>query len=415
MSIWRILGIIAIFGATSIGWFVLGGVTSMRTGTQSRDLEGAVHELWGRMQTQEAPRFVFHREDIRRSTRDGVLYEETVYVPEVNRADRTRVDVDLGLDARRKGLMWYALYDVDFAGGWRYTHAGPAGPLDVVFPFPDAAGIYDGFRFVVDGVDRTDELQPEGGQVALRMQIAPDQTIELQTAYRSRGLESWRYRPADGVSRLEDFQLTMTTDFADIDYPYETLSPSARERTEAGWTLTWAFEQVVTGHGVGMQMPTEVQPGELATELSLSAPISLLFFFLVIFVLDRLRDIGMHPVNYLFLAGAFFAFHLLFAYSADHLPVEAAFALASAVSVLLVVSYLRLVVSNRFAFVEAAAAQLVYLVGFSLAHFWAGYTGLTVTVLSVLTLFLLMQWTGRVDWSEALSRKPAPKPRPQPA
>jgi hypothetical protein len=67
--------------------------------------------------------------------------------------------------------------------------------------------------------------------------------------------------------------------------------------------------------------------------------------------------------------------------------------------VLLVTSYLRLVVSPRFAFVEAAAAQLVYLVGFSLAHFWEGFTGLAVTVLSVLTLFLLMQLTGRIRWS----------------
>ena len=42
---------------------------------------------------------------------------------------------------------------------------------------------------------------------------------------------------------------------------------------------------------------------------------------------------------------------------------------------------LRLVVSARFAFVEAGLAQIVYLIGFSLAHFWDGFTGLTVTVL----------------------------------
>jgi inner membrane protein involved in colicin E2 resistance len=179
------------------------------------------------------------------------------------------------------------------------------------------------------------------------------------------------------------------------------MSPSARTRTDDGWSLTWAFDQVVTGHDIGMALPEKVQPGKLATELSLSAPISLLFFFLVLFVLDRLRNIGMHPVNYALLAGAFFAFHLLFSYSVDHLNVVAAFALASVVSLALVVSYLRLVVSARFAFVEAALAQGVYLVGFSLAHFWSGYTGLTVTVLSVATLFLLMQWTGRIDWNEA--------------
>ena len=106
----------------------------------------------------------------------------------------------------------------------------------------------------------------------------------------------------------------------------------------------------------------------------------------MMFVLATLRRIDIHPMNYLMLAGAFFAFHLLFAYTADRLPTEAAFALASAVSILLVVSYLRLVVSQRFAYVEAALAQLVYLVGFSWAHFFEGFTGLSVTVLAVVTL-----------------------------
>ena len=84
---------------------------------------------------------------------------------------------------------------------------------------------------------------------------------------------------------------------------------------------------------------------------------SLFFYFFVLFVLATLRNIELHPINYLLIAGAFFAFHLLFAYSVDHLPVEAAFALSSLVSVFLVVSYLRLVVSARFAYVEAGAAQ----------------------------------------------------------
>jgi inner membrane protein involved in colicin E2 resistance len=117
-------------------------------------------------------------------------------------------------------------------------------------------------------------------------------------------------------------------------------------------------------------------------------------------------------MNYFLIAGAFFAFHLLFAYSADHLPIEGAFALCSVVSVALVVSYLRLVVSSTFAYREAALAQVVYLIGFSLAHFWEGFTGLTVTVLAILTLFLLMQLTGRVRWSELLSRDTPRAPTP---
>ena len=125
----------------------------------------------------------------------------------------------------------------------------------------------------------------------------------------------------------------MTTDFADFDFPPSTLSPSTRERTASGWKLVWAFQQVVTGHAIGISTPQRIQPGQLAAALSFSAPVSLLFFFLLLL---RARGgcggLDIHPVNYLFLAAAFFAFHLLFAYSVDHLTIGVAFALSSAVS-----------------------------------------------------------------------------------
>jgi inner membrane protein involved in colicin E2 resistance len=130
----------------------------------------------------------------------------------------------------------------------------------------------------------------------------------------------------------------------------------------------------------------------------------LLLYFVVLFVLSTLRKLDIHPINYLFIGAAFFAFHLLFSYSVDHIAVPLAFAVSSAVSMALVLSYLRLVVSTRFALREAALAQLIYLIIFSLAHFWEGFTGLTITVLAIVTLFVLMQATGRLRWSEALGR-----------
>ena len=66
----------------------------------------------------------------------------------------------------------------------------------------------------------------------------------------------------------------------------------------------------------------------------------------------------------------------------------------------LVISYLRLVVGIRFAAVEAGIAQLIYLVLFSYAFFFKGFSGLAVTIGSILTLFVVMQMTGRIRWSE---------------
>lgn len=405
----RIIWIVVIFSVTTVGWFVLGGVMNTRTSQQEYALSGKVADLWGTPQSQSAPTLNFHwqTEEVTTDrirdplTEEYVDHQRTV-VRDFNESvhlSGTDIDVDLDLDARRKGLLWFSLYDVDFDATYRYTHPDDAidGRLEVIFPFPEAAGLYDNFRFAIDG--EVDEgLQPEAGRVRTVVAVEPGQEVEIAVAYRSRGADSWSYIPSQGVAALNDFSLSMTTDFDEIDFPAYTLSPSSKAASADGWSLSWDFDRVVTGHGVGMTMPQHVQPGLLAQQMSFSAPISLGFFFLILFVLSVLKQIPIHPINYMLLAGSFFAFHLLFAYSADHLPVEAAFALSALTSVGLVVSYLRLVVSSRFAFGPAAVAQLIYLVGFSLAHFWDGYTGLTVTVLSIATLFVLMQLTGRVDW-----------------
>ena len=76
---------------------------------------------------------------------------------------------------------------------------------------------------------------------------------------------------------------------------------------------------------------------------------------------------------------------------------------------------MRLVVGDRFAYREAALAQIVYLVLFSYAFFLRGYTGLAVTIGAIVTLFVVMQATGRIKWSEQFrmgARPPQPPTLP---
>ena len=75
-------------------------------------------------------------------------------------------------------------------------------------------------------------------------------------------------------------------------------------------------------------------------------------------------------------------------------------------SVFLVVSYLRLVLGTKQAILIAGGAQMVYLVLFSYAFFWEGWTGLTIVIGALLTLFVIMQMTGRIEWNRRLSPVP---------
>src|SRR5204863_6606078 len=199
---------------------------------------------------------------------------------------------------------------------------------------------------------------------------------------------------------VRDFHLRVVTDFDQPDFPANSLSPTAKQRSGPGWQLDWDYSNLISGFQIGVLMPEKLQPGPLAGRISYFAPVSLLFFFFLMFIITTLKGIRLHPMHYFFLATSFFAFHLLLAYLVDHISIHLAFVICSAVSIFLVVTYLRLVVGTRFATREAALAQFIYLVAFSYAFFLKGFTGLAITIGSITTLFVVMQATGKIRWTE---------------
>jgi inner membrane protein involved in colicin E2 resistance len=154
--------------------------------------------------------------------------------------------------------------------------------------------------------------------------------------------------------------------------------------------------------GIAVDMPSRLDPGPWATRVSAFAPIGLLFFLAVLVIVGVLAGKNLHPMHYMFVCAAFFAFHLLLAYLVDHVDMHLAFTISAAWSVLLVVSYLVRVGGAKFALGVAAPAQLLFLVLFSYSFFHPGYTGLSVTIGAILTLAILMHVTAKVDWEEKL-------------
>jgi len=190
----------------------------------------------------------------------------------------------------------------------------------------------------------------------------------------------------------------------EVDFPAGTLSPSRHGHVASGgggWHGEWTFSSLVASQPIGIELPGKLNPGPLASKITFFAPVGLLFFFFVVAVLAAAGQRRVHPLNYFFLGCAFFAFHLLFAYLVDHLAIAPSFAIASLVSLALVGSYARLLLGLRLMLREVMLAQLIYLVLFSFTFFWSGFTGLAITIGAIVTLFVMMQVTGRVDWEEA--------------
>ncbi len=404
----RIVAIAFIFLCASAAWMVLGATVFSRTYDSDKVLKGEVASLWGVPQSQQPPAAT--AEHTEPKTTETVVdgkkrsFTEKVSVTETLSLESSRVDVSLGLEHRQKGLLWYSTYKVGFDGTYVFRNATQQERVTFTLKFPAERAIYDDLVFTVNGapVALTNEKNTATGTAAVK----PGEAATLRVAYRSQGLNDWRYNFGGDVAQVRDFRMRMQTNFREIDFPEGTLSPSEKRETRDGWELEWNYRNLVSGFQIGMAMPEKLQPGPLAGRISFFAPVSLFFFFFLMFIITTMRGIELHPMNYFFLATAFFAFHLLLAYLVDHVSIHAAFAASSVVSIFLVISYLRLVVGTRFAAREAGLAQFIYLVMFSYAFFFKGFTGLAVTIGSILTLFVVMQITGRVRWAEKFSARP---------
>ena len=406
----RILAIIAIFACTCVAWMILGTSIYLRTENAGSELSGRVASTWGTAQEQHPPvaSYVTKAAKTVETEENGkkIKKTETHDVSNVVPLDSSQVVADLHIDYRQKGLLWFSTYRVGFAGN--YTFQNPTGleeSFTIRLPLPSKQAVYDGMEISLDG--QVLPLDFSGAEVTAHGVLKPNATGAVRIAYRSQGQDNWIYKFSSGdeVARVKDLHLLVKTDFGGFDFPENSLSPTEKRQTSEGWELKWDYQNLVSGFNIALRMPQKLQPGPLAGRISYFAPVPLFFFFFLVFILSTLRGIDLHPMNYFFLACAFFAFHLLLAYLCDHVSIHAGFVISSAVSILLVVTYLRLVVDLRFAVVEAGLSQLIYLVLFSYAFFFEGFTGLAITIGAVLTLFVVMQMTGRIQWTEKFTRR----------
>ena len=410
----RIAAIIFIFICTSVAWAILGGTIFSRTYSLDEIAANRVASTWGAPQNQSPPvasfkHLVPKKEE---STEDGVKIVKTINEEVITQLplESSAVDVALDLEHRQKGLLWYSTYKVGYAGSYGFRNTSDKEEnVSFVLNFPTQKAIYDDLIFTVDGAPVAVSNQQNAAIGWVK--VPAGQVAHLAVGYRSQGLNEWRYSfGSNDVAQVRDFALKMKTNFKDIDFPDNTLSPSEKHETADGWELAWSYKNLVSGYQIAMVMPEKLQPGPLAGRISFFAPVSLFFFFFLMLIITTLRGIDLHPMNYFFLAAAFFSFHLLLAYLVDHVSIHVAFGISAVVSVFLVVSYLRLVVGIHFASREAALAQIVYLVMFSYAFFLKGFTGLAITIGSVVTLFVAMQVTGRIRWTDKFSLKSAEQP-----
>ncbi|HYP75719.1 MAG TPA: inner membrane CreD family protein [Polyangiaceae bacterium] len=416
----RFLAIAVIWLGCTVAWMILGGTLNLRTDSLSGSLNNEVNALWG-PPGQQAPPLAMYQKTVlteevtveqkpEGNSKKIVQHETKVDVPLT--LDSSNVQAKLELEQQRKGLLWFPTYAIAFHADYTFLNDA-LGPHDVSVHFPlqttgssengnlrgslTNSASFDGF-IVQDEHGQALDYQVVAGTAVFSRHFAAGERQKFRVAYRTRGTSSFRYLMAEGTGRVHDLTVRIDTNFPNVNFPTDTLSPTSRTVTSSSFSGQWHFDSLISTSSIGVELPQLLNPGPLATKVTLFAPVSLLFFFFVVAILGQVQGRELHPMHYFLLSCAFFAFHLLFAYLVDRLSIASSFAIASAVSLFLVVSYARLFVGWTFAVREIGIAQLLYLVLFSYTFFWDGFTGLAITIGAIATLFFVMQVTGRVDW-----------------
>lgn len=405
----QIKAMVFIFICTSIAWLILGSVTNVRTYDQNAKLKTAVSQLWGSQQRQQAPA-VYYQTETREwiETTQGkktVRKVQTVIHNNYTNIKSTDIKADLKLEYRKKGLLWYSTYNIKFNGIYTIeNNTNIQRDFFFDYEFPNKDGIYDDFSYIINGEEEKD-LIPIAGKLIKRINLKPGETKTIAIHYKSQGMDEWWYIFGYDVSQIKNFNLVLTTNFDNIDFPDESISPIKKIKIDKGWKLIWNYSNLISGIQIGVTLPKKLNPGPFASRVSYFAPVSLFLFLFLMFIITTIKKVNIHPMNYFFISAAFFSFHLLMSYLADHMAIQLVFVVCSAVSIFLVISYMRLVVGTRFALIEIGIAQFVYLVMFSFAFFLEGYTGLSITICCILTLYVVMQFTGKIDWSKEFINK----------
>lgn len=250
----RIAAITGIFICSCIAWVVLGSTIFYRTDHSDSALSGRVTSTWGAPQEQNPPSISYHWQENKTLTAEEngklVTRVEPVQMSAPAAIESSRILADLHLDYRQKGLLWFSTYGVKFNGS--YTFHNPSAReenFSFTLPFPAHQAMYDNLEISLDG--RALPLVFSGSNATAQVKLPAGSAHELRTAYRSQGLESWRYNissastdRSSNVSQARDFELTVRTDFAGFDFPENAISPTeerrtARAGTSNGNTRTW--------------------------------------------------------------------------------------------------------------------------------------------------------------------------------
>ncbi|HEX5094352.1 MAG TPA: cell envelope integrity protein CreD [Burkholderiales bacterium] len=328
--------------------------------------------------------------DARVSEKARGIYHARLYVATAVVRGRFRLPADFGLPATRDRIDWGTprlVLDIADPGGIRGVSPLSANGETHEFRAGDRAG--------------------EGGVHALLpLQPARTQTLDFSFSLELAGSEALAIAP-----RGSDTSVTMRADWPHPSFLGRFL-PVRHEIGAEGFTATWKVSQYAAP-GVGSPEALAVsfiEPAGLYQRLERASKYGFLFIgltFAAFLLIELLRRLALHPIQYALVGLALAIFFLLLTALSEHVAFGLAYAVAALACVGLIAGYLvHILRSARLGLAFGAALGALYAMLYVLLQA-EDYSLLGGSLLLFALLAAVMAATRRVDWYRLGAAQPA--------
>lgn len=371
-----------IFLPLLVGWVLLTLRIEQRTTFASYRQLQSVKRIWGGNLAQPAPSVRF-----KRFGSD---------VSELNRGKISASDLflDLEVDYRKKGLVYYTGYNADFKG--TYVVKNPENEkiyLSFIFPYPakQGQGMLQDLKMSINGKEDIEDTEYQPNLALWTGMLDASESLEISVRYRARGLNQFLYGFERG-EQVNQFKMSINVIGAtDLDYP-EFAMPATEPPviTPEGKLLTWKTDRLMTQLNIGVILPDKINIRNQTVKMLMRAPFFFLLFLISAIAILKLSEHPFHFLQIAIISVAYFLFYPLFSYISEYMNVIFSFLAAFSIIGLLIFNYSRILYNMTIA-AALSVAYTFYLGITSVAALLPTYTGLILIIEGVVLLAIVMQ------------------------
>lgn len=389
--------LIILLGILTVGSWAFAARMAARSGSGGYAVSRVSRVLetnWGKNVVQQSPSInssVYYDKD----SQEPINSEEDKVIAKNVKVVDSKMNVNLNMDYRRKGLFYFPTFVTEFNGVYKVKNDSKKNVrANVNFPLPAIGNLVWNVEVMADGSAEGSVISSQELSWSGLVNAGEEKTIVVR--YSARGMDEFSYTLADSQG-LQNFDLNVNVNGAErIDFPQGALSPinTVENKEKKSWSLNWKFNNVLASPNISVRMYAKNNISEQVSKLFWIAPVLMIGLLLALLGLAIYRKIEVSNFDLGLAVTLYASFYPLLAYVVsvwENLNLYQGLLISGGILSLILVYLYSYIYGLRFAIVAGVALQVVFMFFFPLALLTPALTGLLFVVGVIAILATVVQ------------------------